>query len=265
MFIELAREYICMMFTEADNDAEKNPAKTDCSEGKGSNSNHLNRSDHNERKGDNSRTEQNNVSRHTKANSINGVQGKITPKGNVKPTDMPNSVKINERKELFPTPSKPRKPSCIPDQKKLEVRNTALEFKKNGFTSPKSVKILDTDSVDEPLILKQKLVSNFGPSFTHISPTVSNKTPSKQNTFNTCYDSPSTNDTWLSSRSPLETSPPPMSPGVRGRKRAMSGGESRAKIPRTEDNISTPSGRGRKPGYDLLTLNTVCITVFCCK
>ncbi|XP_033749029.1 uncharacterized protein LOC117333715 [Pecten maximus] len=238
-FIELAREYICMVFAEGDVNKDTPVQKKD------RDNNHVN-SDHKPDK----------TSIHARRNILTDAKrnqsekSRTTPSGEKSFTERENSFEKSPPKH---TPSKPGKSLCISEQKKNEVKNAASEFKKNGFSSPKTFRTsIDSSSekdVSEEDRLKVKLVSNFGPSFTHISPKSSNK----QNSLGGCpVSSPSTNDVWLSKRSPLQSSTP-VNPGARGRKRALSGAGPRTKIPRTEEDECTPkrgtkSGRGRGRG-----------------
>ncbi|XP_021366041.1 uncharacterized protein LOC110458595 [Mizuhopecten yessoensis] len=232
IFIELAREYICLMFAEGDIN-KHTPLQ-------------LKEVD---KKQVNSAVKHDKSQVHAKKSILTDAKGnhpekcKTTPKGVKSSTDKNKTLENSPPKH---TPSKPGKASCISEQKKNEVKNAAFEFKKNGFSSPRTNRMsMDSEKeiADDNERLKVKLVSNFGPSFTHKSP----KGPNKQKTINSYHpSSPSTNNTWLSATSP--TSTPPVSPGAQGRKRSLSGAGPRAKIPRTEEEVYTPT-QGRKAGH----------------
>ncbi|XP_069136105.1 uncharacterized protein [Argopecten irradians] len=240
VFIGMAREYICMMFGGGDTDNPTPVHKKELT--KQANSGQDKTSVHSKR----------NILKDTKTNQTDkSVQGSNVGTNS---TELRNSVE-----EISPrcTPSKPGKTSCISEQKKNEVKNAASEFKKNGFSSPKTFRSrMDSNSerqnCDEDK-LKVKLVSNYGPSFTHISP----KGTSKQNGLNSSHlSSPSTDNTWLTTKSPVQSPPSSTSPGARGRKRALSGAGPRAKILRTDDDMCSPirgskAGRGRGRGKSI--------------
>ncbi|XP_060083900.1 uncharacterized protein LOC132563156 [Ylistrum balloti] len=222
-FIELAREYICMMFAEGD--TTKNTPTPEKASNKRQSMSELNCDK---------------TSVHAKRNILADTKRNLSEKSPKDKRDCTDRKSL-EKSPCKQTSFKPGKNLCISEQRKSEVKKAASEFKKTGFSSPRSIRMSRDSSSErensEGEQLKVKLASSYGRSFTHLSP----KSLNKQNSYN--VSSPSTNNTWLSAKSPVQTS----SPGAQSKKRSLGDAGPKAKIARTEKNGITPV-KGHKTG-----------------